>query len=160
MKEYKGDIKGFPEEVVEWMLDQQEEQGNKRDIKVFENEKCACFENKGFEWSRTEWGHTFCVNVIIDKKFDVFFERMKNVYPKVMLVRNYDFDQWIPRVVFMEKNHQFISWLLAETIKESEHEVSTRAWNYAKELEPEKVKITKQQIADKFNVDVNLIEIL
>lgn len=26
---YKGDLKGFPDEVVEWMLDQQEAQGKK-----------------------------------------------------------------------------------------------------------------------------------
>lgn len=29
MSNYKGDLKGFPPEVVEWMLDQQEAQGNK-----------------------------------------------------------------------------------------------------------------------------------
>lgn len=31
MNNYKGDIQDFPVEVVNWMLDQQEKQGNKRD---------------------------------------------------------------------------------------------------------------------------------
>lgn len=36
MKEFKGDLKGFPSEVVEKMLERQVEQGSKRDVKIFE----------------------------------------------------------------------------------------------------------------------------
>ena len=32
--EYKGEIKGFPQEIVEKMLDYQEKQGNKRNIEI------------------------------------------------------------------------------------------------------------------------------
>ena len=33
--EYKGELKGFPHEVVEKMLDRQEEQGNERDVRLY-----------------------------------------------------------------------------------------------------------------------------
>ena len=42
--EYKGDIKCFPSYIVNIMLDEQEKQGNKRDVSIFE--KCKYFENE------------------------------------------------------------------------------------------------------------------
>lgn len=50
---YKGDIKDFPKEVVEWMMDNQVKQGNKRDVSVFERCKSRCKSRGGFEWVST-----------------------------------------------------------------------------------------------------------
>ena len=78
--EYKGDIEGFPEEVVNWMLDQQEKQGNKRDVTVFELNGCTGRDHGGFNWCDTSEEYLFCHGVIELKKFNVFFERYPNHY--------------------------------------------------------------------------------
>lgn len=77
--EFKGDIKGFPVEVVEKMLEYQHAQGNKRDVSVFEKESSAGRMEGGFSWVETIEGDDFWFYVINDKKFDVFFKR----YPRV-----------------------------------------------------------------------------
>lgn len=76
--EYKGQLKGFPDEVVEWMLQQQVKQGNKRDVSVFENGNSSDRHSKGFNWFDTSEKHDFCEKVILNKRFDLFFKR----YPK------------------------------------------------------------------------------
>ncbi len=81
--EYKGEIEGFPEEVVNWMLDQQEKQGNKRDVTVFELNAAALREDGGFYWDETEEGRYFCNDVVVSQKFDVFFKRYPNGYKLV-----------------------------------------------------------------------------
>jgi hypothetical protein len=73
---YKGDIKDFPKEVVEWMLDNQVKQGNKRDISVFEKCRHDGNENGGFDWCIVD--SQFCYDVIYKKNFATFFEK----YPK------------------------------------------------------------------------------
>lgn len=80
--EFKGEIKDFPVEVVEKMLEHQVAQGNKRDVSVFEKFKKAGFRSDGFTWDETIEGRAFWADVIIDKNFDVFFKR----YPRVTAV--------------------------------------------------------------------------
>ena len=75
---YKGQLTGFPTEVVEKMLYYQVEQGNKRDVTVFEDDKIAPLNKGGFSWSDTTENVYFWSNVISDRNFDIFFER----YPK------------------------------------------------------------------------------
>lgn len=69
----KGDLEGFPKEIIARMLECQEEQGNPRDISIFEKIIVA-----GFTWSFTKEGSYFWNEVINYKDFDIFFER----YPK------------------------------------------------------------------------------
>ena len=90
----------------------------------------------------------------------------ENEYPKVMKVSRFpintkeDFKNAGTRVVFMEKNDRFIAWHNAKTIEKSEYEVSTYAWNYAVDLDwqPEEetkpLKLTMEQIAQKFNAEI------
>ena len=66
---------------------------------------------------------------------------------------------WHRRVVFMKRCGRYISWIDAETIEESENIYKTAYWCYAKEL-PEKVELTKSQIADKFGIPIDLIKIV
>ena len=70
---YKGQIADFPVEIVEKMLERQVEQGNKRDVSVFEQSKYD-----GFDWDITPEGGQFWVEIIKNKNFDLFFEK----YPK------------------------------------------------------------------------------
>ena len=85
MKEYKvkkedliGEIKGFPIEVVQKMINYQVEQGNKADTKVFQVCVNAGYFKYGFIWCQTVEGMDFWEDVIYNKHFDLFFER----YPK------------------------------------------------------------------------------
>ena len=79
-------------------------------------------------------------------------------FPRVMLVSD-DGNSWNRRVVFMKRCGRYISWIDAETIEESENIYKTTSWRYAKEF-PEKVELTKSQIAEKFGIPVDLIEIV
>ena len=93
------------------------------------------------------------------------FLKPENEYPKVMMVSylpiktKEDFKNANKRVVFMKKNDRFIAWAKAETIERSEYEIETYAWNYAVDLDwqPEEetkpLKLTMQQIAEKFNAE-------
>ena len=74
----KGELQGFPKEIISRMLDCQEEQGNTRDVSVFERDRTAEQYNKGFEWYGTKEGQTFWHKVINNKNFNLFFEK----YPK------------------------------------------------------------------------------
>lgn len=71
--EFKGELKGFPREVVEKMLERQVEQGYERDLIVFE--EC---EYDGFVWGKSIEKHYFWCKVILEKDFNLFFEK----YPK------------------------------------------------------------------------------
>ena len=74
---YKGELTGFPKEVVEKMLDHQEAQGNKRDVKVFENTAKEGVPWGGFNWEETPEGFDFWEEVLVNE-FEIFFEK----YPK------------------------------------------------------------------------------
>ena len=134
---YKGEITGFPEEVVEKMLEHQVNQGFKRDITVFETWKCAS--HQGFCWEDTIEGKAFWKKVIDKEKFDLFFERYpKNTYPKVMMVSTYPItenNKGVTRVVFMEKNGKYLAWIDATTLDQAKKETGTTAWRYAKDIE-------------------------
>ena len=75
---YSGQIADFPIEVVEKMLERQVEQGNKRDVSVFENKVYASFVQRGFSWDRTQEGDAFWRDIVYNENFSRFFER----YPK------------------------------------------------------------------------------
>jgi hypothetical protein len=60
------------------MLDYQQEQGNPRNVSVFEKDKTAAENKKGFVWRGTKEDYDFWNEVIRYKKFDLFFEK----YPK------------------------------------------------------------------------------
>ncbi len=76
--EPKGNLEGFPKEIIAKMLDYQQEQGNARDVSVFERQCDATQYIKGFEWGDTQEGWDFWHKVITNKDFTSFFEK----YPK------------------------------------------------------------------------------
>ena len=75
---YGGEIADFPVEIVERMLECQVEQGNKRDVSVFEKYSARNNTKGGFDWHSTTEGRDFWVSVICGKQFDLFFKK----YPK------------------------------------------------------------------------------
>lgn len=83
-KDLIGDLKDFPIEVVEKMLQKQYKQINKKDISVFQEYKCSDKVHGGFCWGDTIEGHDFWREVIRMEKFHIFFDRYpklsKNVY--------------------------------------------------------------------------------
>ena len=78
-------------------------------------------------------------------------------FPRVMLVSD-DGDDWYKRVVLMKRGDRYISWVNAETIEESEGTYEATYWCYAKEL-PEKVELTKSEIAEKFGISIEQLVI-
>ena len=74
----KGQLDGFPIEVVQRMVDCQVEQGNKADVTVFQIDRCKIVEHGGFDWAGTKDGVPFWGKILSGRKFDVFF----NKYPK------------------------------------------------------------------------------
>lgn len=74
----KGDLVGFPKEIIKRMLDCQEKQGYQRNVSVFEKYIYAGMDEKGFDWEENKEGLDFWRQVLIQRNFDLFFEK----YPK------------------------------------------------------------------------------
>ena len=72
--EYKGDLEGFPEFVVEAMLDEQVRQGNKRNVSVFENFRNSGGIIGGFTWEKSLFGHDTWEKIIDNKDFSLAAE--------------------------------------------------------------------------------------
>lgn len=144
---YKGQLKGFPREIVERMLKYQVEQGNPRDISVFEEDKGVDRRRGGFTWENTLDGHDFWARILMIGRLDTFFEKYpKTSYPKVMMVGN-TYPLTRKRVVFMEKRGKFIAWEYAETLEDAETIVGTCSWDYAEDIKPENPQ--KQELLTK-----------
>lgn len=71
------DLKDFPIEVVEKMIERQVGQGNKADVSVFQFRVHSDQSHGGFTWSKTPEGITFW-NDVTKGNFDRFFKK----YPK------------------------------------------------------------------------------
>ena len=70
-----------------------------------------------------------------------------------------NFDYKRKRVVFAKKCGIYLAWCDAETIEDSENETNVIRWRFAKDIEPT-IKLTKQEIADEFGVDIENLEII
>lgn len=87
----KGELKGFPLEVIDKMLERQAEQESKLSVKQFEESNMS-----GFIWSNSSEGQDFWEDLIDCKKFDLFFEKYPKGFYKgdyvVLLGESYDKD--------------------------------------------------------------------
>ncbi len=145
---YRGDLKGFPKEIVERMLECQVEQGNEKDVSVFETILDADRYFGGFTWRDTIEGSNWWSEVIDNKNFNMFFNKYPKTsqYPKVMMVGN-SYPLTRKRVVFMEKCGKFITWADVETLEGAETELGTSTWKYAEDIKPENPQ--KQELLTK-----------
>ena len=145
---YKGQLEGFPKEIVERMLECQVEQGNEKDVSVFETILDADRYFGGFTWRDTIEGSNWWSEVIDNKNFNMFFNKYPKTsqYPKVMMVGN-SYPLTRKRVVFMEKCGKFITWADVETLEGAETELGTSTWKYAEDIKPENPQ--KQELLTK-----------
>ena len=77
-KDFIGDIEGFPIEIVEKMLEEQELQGNTVNISTFQQYKNRDKYHGGFDWIAASDGSEFWGKVVNERDFDYFFKK----YPK------------------------------------------------------------------------------
>lgn len=70
-KDCIGDIKGYPPHVVELMLDEQERQGNPRNVAIFQQKADAGYFEGGFTWAKSVRGPKFWSSIHNGKKFDI-----------------------------------------------------------------------------------------
>lgn len=76
----RGEIKDFPIEVVQEMVNEQVMQGNNADVVVFQKRVYAGGVG-GFNWSNSVMGEDFWHEVLSHKRFDKFFQKYtKNQY--------------------------------------------------------------------------------
>lgn len=73
-----GEIKDFPIEVVQKMIEEQVRQGNEANVEVFQKNPTADTAVGGFSWEIAEDDYVFWLEVVDGCNFDLFFER----YPK------------------------------------------------------------------------------
>ena len=69
------ELVGFPVGIVVRMMEEQEKQGNKPDVKIFQDYGYRDEENGGFLWTKTSDGHGFWSNIYHNKDFKEFYER-------------------------------------------------------------------------------------
>lgn len=131
-----GDLEGFPIEVVEKILYNQQLQGNPKDISIFQRNKAFRKFNGGFDWEMTIDGKCFWDNVIIYTLFDIFFERYPKrieTYPKVMMVWNDVKRKAVPRVVQFFMKNVYFAWASAENEEDAEDIDILLHWKYAED---------------------------
>ena len=69
---FKGQIDWLPDFIGEELMNQQEYQGNKRDISVFETNIGASYPTKGFTWEGTKQGNLFWRKVLKKRDINLF----------------------------------------------------------------------------------------
>ena len=164
---YKGELEGFPQEVVEKMLDEQVKQGNKRDVSVFEADvNSGAYD--GFDWYDTVDGYYFLAEVIDDLNFDLFFEH----YPKKqmfkrgdkILVWNIHEENTEERIAITDVDGAIYP-VICVAIEDEDNFINGKQfsivqWKYWKPIPQEQVvELTMDEIAEKFGVDVNQLKI-
>lgn len=71
-------FKDLPPEIQQRMLDEQERQGNPRNVEVFERDIVAATAEGGFLWKESVDGYDFWDKILFSRNFADFYEK----YPK------------------------------------------------------------------------------
>ena len=116
-KEPKDDLAGYPWEIVAKMLSNQINQGNVRDISVFENRIATPKDDGGFNWGETSQGKDFWQVVRgggpLTLKTKTFYEKNERTMPiyEYMLdvIKGIDFDGAIKGFP-----HEVVAMMMAE----------------------------------------------
>lgn len=155
----------LPLEIQERMLLEQEKQGNGRNPDTFRKNIRSGVSDEGFTWEETEDGFDFWEDILVERYFDVFFEKYPKeeellkkdtkTYPRIMEVSDSEnFYNPQIRVVFMEKNGKYLAWRDANTVEEAEKVLTTTSWAYAREVDPI-VELTAEDISAGKGVGIN-----
>jgi hypothetical protein len=93
-------IEGYPPHVVELMLDEQERQGNPRNVAVFQRKADANYFEGGFTWSKSVQGPMFWSSIHNGHMFDIAIPKMRSNSKEVALT----IDEAIPKETVQEDN--------------------------------------------------------
>ena len=173
-----GQIKDFPIEVVEKMIEEQVAQGNCPNVKVFQDYLSACADNDGFTWSKTDDGENFWIEVLDGGNFDLFFEKYpkKNNTNLVYIIGDSEIGMDIINtlekygginehnykgekndvVYYIEPNNNFIEICDFGNLKLWDVILATYT---PIDAEESVLELTMEQIAEKFGVDVTNLRI-
>lgn len=146
-----GDIRNFPLEIVQKMVDYQIIQDSFCDMTIFQEN---VFD--GFYWNNTLEGPNFWEMVIVKKNFDRFFEK----YPKEenkfkfgdLIEASFDQITWHRRYFVCYTNVLSIPYLISNFFQDS----PTIEGTYCKFIRPIKEftkRLTLDEIARKYDVD-------
>lgn len=170
-KDLIGNLKGFPIEVVEKMLEKQQMQKGYTDIKILQDRVGGAF-----QWDITSEGHTFWENVILYKYFNVFFTKYpkKNKYVYIYqdgtkngkdiistLVKYGGIDslrlngQSKGSIYYIRPNCNTIAAIVPHTPEGS----LVKTFYTEIQPEPSVTEYTMQEIADKLGINVNELRI-
>lgn len=141
-----GKIKNVPIEIIQHIIDNEY-----ADLYTLQTAGIGAM----ILWEETEEGRAFWDNVY-QEKYDVFFKK----YPKpieelvptlegVLMEVSENERDWFEREVIGKLGDKFLSILWQA---ECGWEIGVEGWKYA---QPKQIKLTKQEIADKFEVDIN-----
>jgi hypothetical protein len=142
----------LPKEIQEKMLDYQEQQGNKRDAWVFRKDLDAHIIEGGFDWDDTPEKNRFWYDVLINKNYDLFFERypkgtgFEPLPEKVMNVWDKEDKEKYKRVVFGRKNGKYFAWDSAGTTEEAKEINHVTIWDNAEEIPQEEAGGAEEEI--------------
>lgn len=174
-----GQIKDYPIEVVEKMIEEQVKQGNCPNVEVFQNNISADVSDGGFTWSQTDEDEDFWWDVIDGGNFDLFFEKYpkKNNTNLVYIVGDSEIGMDIIKTLekygginehnykgnrddvlyYIEPNNNFIE-VCDFKLNNPLYEVLMVTYQ---PIDPEEfiVELSMEQIAEKFGVDVNNLRI-
>ena len=172
-----GDIKDFPIEVVEKMIEEQVKQGNKADVEVFQKNASTDAEDGGFDWDKTDNDIYFWQEVIGEGNFDLFFEKHPKKAKLVYIAGDSEIGMDIIKtlekygginehnykgdrddvVYYIEPNNKFI--------EVCDFEINIKLWDVLlatyTSIDAEHIilEVTMEEIAEKFGVDVSNIRI-
>ena len=174
-----GEINNFPIEVVEKMVEEQMNQGNKPNVNLFTIDKCATRYEGGFNWESTRDGFRFWEKIIKEELFDLFFERYPRklktnklvyIYNEVnnngsAIIKTLENYGGINRYNLSGNEYHSLYYIEPNTneIKICRKNKDNKLYNLIKslftEVEVDYIEITLEDIAKKFNVDVSQLKI-
>ena len=171
-----GNIRNFPIEVVMKMMDEQVHQGNRADVSVFQKNRMADRNNRGFNWDETTDGSWFWHKIVSNGEFDLFFEK----YPKVAdskvyiigdskvgydIITTLEARGGINKHGYRGNNNNAIYYIDPVTNIIQLADIGSTTYNVVStmftciEAEIQKVVVSLKKIAEMLNVDVNRIVI-
>jgi hypothetical protein len=171
-----GDIKEYPIEVVEKMIEEQVKQGNCPNVEIFQKNLTADDADGGFNWYKSDGGSGFWIEVIEGGNFELFFEK----YPKkpnlVYIVGDSEIGMDIIKtlekygginehdynggyddcIYYIDPNNNFIEICDTKELKLWEVLMATYT---PIDAEQSVLEVTMEEIAEKFGIDVTNLRI-
>ena len=100
---FEEQIYWLPDFIGEELMKQQEYQGNKRDISVFEEDVSAGESDGGFEWKDTSQGNIFWDRVLLGKDINLFLAWFK---PELEVFDDEN-EKYLAQVIGYNKNEKY-----------------------------------------------------